>query len=203
MKAALRRRYANPVTPDATAIPHLNTELGWRLSNTAPSTSAFLSTIGGSPFSTEQNLGLCANVPFASSLSLTPVPSQATLGWLASTQPATHVAGPLSPETGLAGLAPTTLNRSLMHQVLSPSFLTEVKANFTWGGQPLTLGLGASLGTSAVECSPLTSISGFKNAATTDFRFNNADILTDWRTLKLERELWRSTDFLGQGLQTF
>jgi hypothetical protein len=25
----------------------------------------------------------------------------------------------------------------------------------------------------------------------------------DWRALKLEREVWRSSDFLGQGLQTF
>jgi heme/copper-type cytochrome/quinol oxidase subunit 1 len=86
--------------------------------------------------------------------------------------------------------------------VLDSGQLSERLQGYTWGGgQPSAVSSGA-VATAALGRAP-----AFAGAAPVGGRANvpgvGIDAISDWRGLKLEREMWRSSDFLGQGLQTF
>lgn len=105
---------------------------------------------------------------------------------------------PLSPESGNI-----TLLAKRGHSLLAGNALSgEVMCNYNFGG--VNRGLEPNSNSTVGLLGPVNktaSMGGFKPGSSPLVNAN--DVAMDWRELKLERELWRSADFLGQGLQSF
>lgn len=186
-----------------TLFPHLSSELGWRLSRQGSGTTGlFTSTTAASP--------LTNGAPSASLGQITFSANPSAVGGLATAQDLQplHAAPTLAGAMGLEGGAQAV--RALNPAIKSPmggatanaSFM-EVGRGYEWGGAPATLDVSAALaalvGTQRLGASRTAPGALLPTAPA----LSNSEIAMDWRGLKLERELWRSADFLGQGLQAF
>ena len=192
VKSALRRRYQSAAAPsDMSLFPTLPTDLSWRLAalhGAAPGSTARtrLAPVGGA---TDAAARLGSGVEMGA---LPGIHQAAPSPWLSS---------PMGTEEG--ALAPVGMGavRAPAHQVLVPQGAPEVARSYAWAAGPSAPASSGALGT-APDAAPATPRAGGRGAgsraATLDI-----EVAADWRELKLEREVWRSSDFLGQGLQTF
>jgi len=189
IKAALRRRYQTAAAlDDATLFPTPATDLSWRLATQASGAGT---------------RGLGGRAAF-----LVDAENVSPHGWVAPSvdpalgvsAPAAWVSGPLAPETGALGLLAARAYPLLSRNAYGSITPTEPAAGYNWGGRDTAqLSPGSALSAAragsvtwggSVAMAPATPTTGIEAGA-------------DWRALKLEREVWRSSDFLGQGLQTF
>jgi hypothetical protein len=140
VKAALRRRYSSPASPDSTALfPHLSTELGWRLHNTGSRLgSTHDLSVTANPTIDSLSAYVFASFPFNSS-QLSSVRAQHLQEAIHSCHtfagnPSTRVNGPLGLESGSSSvLRPITPSlKSIAAQLVDPSI--EVTINYSWGG---------------------------------------------------------------------
>jgi cytochrome c oxidase subunit I len=210
VKAALRRRYASPTTPDATLFPHLSTDLSLRfqLANGTSNLQHQL-TKDATPTTAEVGLSDLLEAPsyrgFAVVESATrnpygTKPRRTSPLWgssleLTSVSPVTTEGAPM-----LVGSVDVD-NESLGKQLASAGLQSEASTNYMWGGPRHALDSGTEFSGLGFLVRPV-SFKGLTNTSASPV-LSGTDISADWRTLKLERELWRSADFLGQGLQTF
>lgn len=204
VKAALRRRYSNPVNSDTNLFPFLSSELDWRLAF-SPTKIRSLHEAKGlvGPVSNESALRIVFSSPLSMGAGCGKLPHESR----------THVYGsalygqsykeqtlsPLSPESG--GVALKSPSRIKLPST-GVGELHEVLANYRWGGEVCNYGINALPTSYNFDKLPDAHSPKSLQAAGSPF-ISGHDVALDWRELKLERELWRSTDFLGQGLQTF
>jgi heme/copper-type cytochrome/quinol oxidase subunit 1 len=209
VKAALRRRYTDPISKnDNTLFPHIPTEASWKILLKDSGLSNFEGTTLGTPVNNEAAIGSSYEGGIGSKLTLGPVFVPLT-----------------DDEKGKLYQWPT-----FMHEVAAMELMAEMNQNQTLEGAPSGSPISVAdvrnldVGSPIEFClaNPL-AFSSIKVVIGEDyqikflpanFKFNGQRRLAlsnvidhqlsqDWRALKLERELWRSSDFLGQGLQTF
>jgi cytochrome c oxidase subunit 1 len=205
VKAALRRRYSSPVDAGTSLFPHLSSEINWRLAFSPLKTSSAYDARGqASPSSKEHNVSWVGDSPFYTGANIQYRTHQmqqvCSTSNFYDTSLKERIVAPLSPESGDIILNKQNFSKTSPTKGVVEDL--EVRSNYRWGGEahnpepssasaayefPLLKNLPAASSPSSLESPLLTG----------------NDITMDWRALKLERELWRSADFLGQGLQTF
>lgn len=197
VKAALRRRYTDPVNTGTSLFPHVPSEVSWRLLAHADKASSLFGSRSQADLSglTHHTTWVGAS-PFYSGAGVKGQPTPSVLKGY-DTSPKAHISSSLSPDSGAVALTsahPWGAQRSAQ--------LVEVMANYRCGGQAQAT--EPSSGPSQYRFGlPAEASALAKPRPLGSPLLPGTDVTMDWRALKLERELWRSADFLGQGLQTF
>lgn len=199
IKATLRRRYSNPVGKEPSLFPHIQSDISWRLlSSTAKVESTTDAARSANTASQDLGFSWLGALPFIYGIGPRPTVGPRTTSNLLADDlfPKPSLSSHLSPENGSSTLE--------QHGYWTPSLAenAEPANNYRWGGKSYSA--DPSLAASPLEFSLL----GLSSTTPASFSPNltslrGEDLASDWRALKLERELWRSADFLGQGLQTF
>jgi cytochrome c oxidase subunit I len=205
VKAALRRRYSSPTNEGASLFPHLPSEINWRLAFSPLKTASMHEAKGqADPSSKEQYPSQLGSSQFFAGTNVYCRTNQ--MQQLCATSNfydvslKEHISAPLSPESGDVALKKQDLSKSSLTKGVAENL--EVKYNYRWGGEAHNPEPSSALATyefSLLMSSPATAA---PRSVESPLLTGN-DVAADWRTLKLEREMWRSADFLGQGLQTF
>jgi cytochrome c oxidase subunit 1 len=190
IKSALRRRYQTAAAlDDAVLFPTLPTDLTWRIAGLREESPLALGR------------GLASPTALGAPTRLASAP-QAPQGVLGGVRPAAAwVSVPMAGEAGSLSPLPGTHAPLPATAVLTGEGAQDPLQGYTWGGLgSTTLSSGAAeTGATHPAAGPLGrgAATGGRTPQT------NIEAAADWRGLKLEREMWRSSDFLGQGLQTF
>ena len=190
IKSALRRRYQTAAAlDDAVLFPTLPTDLTWRIAGLREEAPLAL----GRGLASPTTLGAPARLAGAPQL------PQAALGGVRPA--ASWVSVPMAGEAGSLSPLPGTHTNLPATAVLTGEGAQDPLQGYTWGGLGST-----TLSSGAAETGLTQALSaprGRGAAAGGRTPQTNIEAAADWRGLKLEREMWRSSDFLGQGLQTF
>lgn len=192
VKSALRRRYqtAAPLD-DATLFPTLPTDLSWRLAMAQSRSPLALERGAGAPTTS----ALEAPLAFGGGYRVGPQ----NPFWPAS--PSAWVSSPMGVEGGALGPLAGGHTGTPASAVLGGGGATEFLQAYPWGGLRAT---ALSVGGAPLQAEALAygaravGLGGGQRTPQLGI-----EAAADWRGLKLEREMWRSSDFLGQGLQTF
>ena len=191
IKAALRRRYQTAsAMDDASLFPVLPTDLTWRLA----AMGGEAATLGARQRALPAVAGAGATYRFDAA------PAQASVA--APAAPAAWIASPISLDGGTLARLPRGAAATPARDVLLGTQGGDLAQGYAWGGAafgPASAG-GAAAAAGAAPAEGRRLAAGAPAARTPQLDIAAA---ADWRALKLERELWRSSDFLGQGLQTF
>ena len=190
IKSALRRRYQTAAAlDDAVLFPTLPTDLTWRIAGLREEAPLAL----GRGLASPTTLGAPARLAGAPQL------PQAALGGVRPA--ASWVSVPMAGEAGSLSPLPGTHTNLPATAVLTGEGAQDPLQGYTWGGLGST-----TLSSGAAETGFTQALSAPRGrGASAGGRTpqTNIEAAADWRGLKLEREMWRSSDFLGQGLQTF
>ena len=190
IKSALRRRYQTAASlDDAVLFPTLPSDLTWRLAGLREE----------APLALARGLSSPANLGAPTRLAGAPRPLQGGLG--ASQPTAAWVSVPMAGEAGSLSPLPGTRTRLPATDVLGGAGSQDPLQGYTWGGLGTTTLSSGAGNTGATQPFPTPRGQGASAGGRTPQ--TNIEASADWRGLKLEREMWRSSDFLGQGLQTF
>ena len=190
IKSALRRRYQTAAAlDDAVLFPTLPTDLTWRIAGLREE----------APLALARSLASPATLGSSTRLAGAPRPSQESLGGVKPA--AAWVSVPMAGEAGSLSPLPGTRTHLPATDVLSGAGTQDHLQGYTWGGLGSTALSSGAGETGALQ--PAVGLRGQGAAAGGRTPQTNIEAAADWRGLKLEREMWRSSDFLGQGLQTF